>query len=58
MIILAYIWIIFLIISSLFIVIAIIIENNFDETHPIMKWWRKHIIAPDPYEELPEDFIE
>ena len=35
-----------------------LIEKNFDETHPIKKWWRKHIIAPDPYEETPQDFNE
>ena len=58
MIIIAYIWIMFLIITTLFIIVSVIIEKNFDETHPIKKWWRKHIIAPDPYEETPQDFNE
>ena len=58
MIIIAYIWIMFLIITTLFIIVAVIIEKNFDETHPIKKWWRKHIIAPDPYEETPQDLNE
>jgi hypothetical protein len=48
----------FLIITTLFIIVAVIIEKNFDETHPVKKWWRKHIIAPDPYEETPQDFNE
>ena len=58
MIIIAYIWIMFLIITTLFIIVAVIIEKNFDETHPVKKWWRKHIIAPDPYEKTPQDFNE
>jgi hypothetical protein len=25
-----------------------VIEKNFDESHPIKKWWRKHVIAEAP----------
>ena len=49
MIILAYIWFIFLVLSVLFLIVAGIIEKNFDEEHSVKKWWRKHVIgvAPD-----------
>jgi hypothetical protein len=29
-------------------VVGVIIERKVDESHPIKKWWRKHILAPDP----------
>jgi hypothetical protein len=29
-------------------IVGIIIEKSFEETHPIKKWWRKHLVAPDP----------
>jgi len=58
MIIIAYIWIMFLTLTAFFIIVAIVIEKNLDETHPIMKWWRRHIIAFDPYEKTPQDFNE
>jgi hypothetical protein len=48
MIIFAYMWIIGLLLTTLFIVVAIIVEKNFDESHPIMKWWRRNVIGPDP----------
>ena len=56
MIIFAYMWIIGLLLTTLFMIVAIIVEKNFDESHPIKKWWRKHIIAFDPYDKNPEDF--
>jgi hypothetical protein len=62
MIIIAYVWILCLVIFTLFILVACIIENNFEESHPVMKWWRKHIIAPDPedakYRQLQDDIEE
>jgi hypothetical protein len=48
MIILAYIWILFLTLTTLFIFVAIIVEKNFDETHPVKKWWRRNVIGIDP----------
>ena len=48
----------FLTLTAFFIIVAIVIEKNLDETHPIMKWWRRHIIAFDPYEKTPQDFNE
>lgn len=48
MIILAYIFFALLFFSVLFILVAGIIEKNFDETHPIKKWWRKHVIDIAP----------
>lgn len=48
MIILAYIWLGCLILSALFILVAGIVEKNFDEEHPVKKWWRKHVIGIAP----------
>jgi len=53
MIILAYLWIIGLLFTTLFIVVAIVVEKNFEESHPVMKWWRRHIVAWDPYDKKP-----
>ena len=50
MIIIAYIWIFFLIFGSLFIIAAIVIDKNFNESHPVKKWWRANIIDRDPNE--------
>jgi hypothetical protein len=42
-----------------FMVTAMIVEKNFDESHPVKKWWRKHIIDTDPEEyKYPEDDIK
>lgn len=48
MIILAYIWVACLFISALFVLVAGIIEKNYDESHPVKKWWRKHVIGIAP----------
>jgi hypothetical protein len=48
MIIIAYLFIFFLITFSTFLIVAIVIEKNFDESHPVKKWWRRNVIAPDP----------
>ena len=53
MIIFAYIWFSFLILTTLFMVVAGIIERNFEESHPVMKWWRRNVIAPDPHDKIP-----
>jgi hypothetical protein len=55
MIIFAYIWFSFLFLMTLFIVVAGIIEKNFEESHPVMKWWRRNVIAPDPYDKKSND---
>lgn len=49
MIALAYLYLICILSISTFIVVAIIVEKNFDESHPVKIWWRKHVIgiAPD-----------
>ena len=56
--IIAYLWILGLVLMNSFIVISLIVEKNFDESHPVKKWWRKHIVAPDPFDKTPEDFNE
>jgi hypothetical protein len=48
MIILAYIWVSLLFLLVVFIIITAVIEKNFDENHPVKKWWRKHVIAEAP----------
>ena len=44
MLLIGYIFILLLIATSLFIIVAIIIEKNFEESHPVMKWWRANVI--------------
>jgi hypothetical protein len=45
-----------------FIIVAMIVEKNFDESHPIKKWWRRNIIDNDPedakYKSLQDDIQE
>ena len=48
MIILAYLGILSIVIMSTFLIVALIVEKNFDESHPVKKWWRRNVIAPDP----------
>jgi len=37
-----------LVISNIFLIAALIIENNFSEDHPVMKWWINHIVGKFP----------
>jgi hypothetical protein len=37
-----------LIVFSLFLIAALIIEKNFSENHPVMKWWRKYVVGKFP----------
>ena len=59
MIIFAYVWVGMIILSALFLVIAGIVEKNFDETHPVKKWWRRNVIGFYPedskYKEQEDD---
>jgi hypothetical protein len=59
MIIFAYIWVGMIILTALFLVIAGIVEKNFDETHPVKKWWRRNVIGFYPedskYKEQEDD---
>jgi hypothetical protein len=48
MIILVYIWILFLVMTTVFLLSAAIIEKNFDESHPVKKWWRRNVIGIYP----------
>jgi hypothetical protein len=47
---LATFFIILLVLFNVFMIVAIIIEKNLSEDHPVMGWWRKHIIG-----KLPDD---
>ena len=62
MIVLCYGWFFFLIVSTLSLIVAIVIEKNFDECHPVKKWWRRNIIDTDPedakYKSLEDDIQE
>lgn len=51
MIIFAYIFISLLVLSVLFFVVGIFVEKNFDESHPVKKWWRNNIVSPYPYDD-------
>jgi hypothetical protein len=48
MIILAYLGILSIVVMSTFLIVALIVEKNFDESHPVKKWWRRNVVAPDP----------
>ena len=48
MIILGYLWILFLVLTTVFLLSASIIEKNFDESHPVKKWWRRNVIGIYP----------
>lgn len=39
------IFIFLLAVSNLFLIAALIIEHNFSENHPVMIWWRKHMVG-------------
>jgi hypothetical protein len=55
MIVLCYGWFFFLIVSTLSLIVAIVIEKNFDECHPVKKWWRRNVIGWDPEYPRPDD---
>lgn len=48
-----------MILMTVFVVIAIIVEKNFDETHPVKQWWRRNVIGAYPedlkYKEQEDD---
>ena len=48
MIIFAYIWVFLLTLTVVFFIVAGFIEKNFDESHLVKKWWRKHVVAKEP----------
>jgi len=41
----------------LFFVLGGYIEKNFDESHRVKKWWRKHLVGLDPERKRPNDDI-
>lgn len=46
----AVIFIFLLVVGNLFLIAALIIENNLPENHPVMIWWRKYMVG-----KLPDD---
>lgn len=50
MIIIAYIWIFFLVLFTVFLLVAILIDKYFDEAHAVKKWFRRNIVDWNPYE--------
>ena len=54
MIIFAYVWILFLLLTTLFIVVAGVVEKNYDECHPVKKWWRRNVIGWDSEQNRPD----
>jgi hypothetical protein len=43
------------ILMVLLFTLGVIIERNFKESHPVKKWWRKHIIGLDPNQKSSKD---
>jgi hypothetical protein len=41
----------------LFLVLGEFLVSKLNKTNRFKKWWRKSIVAPDPYEITPEDLI-
>lgn len=52
--ILTFLWIFFAVLMMFFPLIIVLVENNFDEEHPFMKWWRKHVVSHDPEDDIYE----
>ena len=40
-----------LIIFAVGLIFGIIVENYLDDNNPLKKWWRKHIVDDDPYDD-------
>lgn len=38
------------------VIFGIFVENYLSEQNPIKKWWRRHIVAPDPYDDEWKNF--
>ena len=51
----AYIYFILLAVSAVFFLVGVIIERNFDESHPVKKWWRRNVVGWDPEQKRPDD---
>lgn len=45
---LGLVWLCLIFLFVIFFIAGVLIEKKLSEEHPIMKWWRKHIMAPDP----------
>lgn len=43
------------ILMVLLFTLGVIIERKFNESHPVKKWWRKHIIGLDPNQRSSKD---
>lgn len=43
------------ILMVLLFTLGVIIERNLKESHPVKKWWRKHIIGLDPNQRSSKD---
>ena len=54
MVIIAYIWIFFLFLSSMLFVSMLIIDKNVDENSRFGKWWRNNIIGTEPKDDITE----
>lgn len=37
------------------LLLGFLIEKKYDESHPVKKWWRKHIVGLDPNQKRPDD---
>ena len=54
MVIIAYIWIFFIVFTSVFFMSMIVVEKNIDENSRFGKWWRNNIIGIEPKDDITE----
>lgn len=45
-----YVWLILILLTAIGIIFGYFVEKKIDENTKLKKWWRKHISAPDPYD--------
>ena len=50
--IIVYLFFLSLFLMTCFLLTALVIDKNLDESHPFKKWLRKHIVAPNPEDDI------
>ena len=50
-----YIYLACVLFFTICLIMGVYVERKFDESHPIKKWWRKHIVGFDPEQKRPDD---
>ena len=52
-----YIYLVCVVLCTICIFIGVFIEKKYDESHPVKKWWRRHVVGLDPEQKRPDDDI-